>query len=231
MQVPLPGPHLDVEVRDPPRRDLEDRDARLEQVPVEDDTGVAPTLVRRQEVDDRVAAGLFLAVAREPHVDRQRALGGQKRRRLQQEVELPLVVGHAARVEPPVAHRRLERRALPALERLRRLDVEVPVGDHRRCAVRVLRRAELADHERLVSRLDDLGLAPGGADEVAHPLGGAHDVGRPLRVRADAGDAEKLGELLHPLCWRLRHGRRSLFLYATSLSFWQSASARSFFRH
>ena len=56
MQVALAGSHLHVEVRDPARRDLEDRDARLEQVPVEDDAGVSPTLVRREEVDDRVPA-------------------------------------------------------------------------------------------------------------------------------------------------------------------------------
>ena len=49
-----------------------------------------------------------------------------------------LVVGHAAGVEAAVAHGRRERRALPLLQRVRRLHVVVPVHQHRRLA----RRAE-----------------------------------------------------------------------------------------
>ena len=56
----------------------------------------------------------------------------------------------------------------------------------------------------------ELGLPAGGADEVAHPLAGAHDVAGVRGIGADARDAEELGELLHPVCRRLRHRRRSL---------------------
>ena len=174
---------------------------------------------------------LFLAVTREAHVDGQLPVGSKQRGRLEQDVELALVVGDAARVEPAVPHGRLERRALPALERRRRLDVEVPVGDHRRRVVGALRSAELPDHERVLLGRLKLGLTAGRADEVTHPLSRADDVAGVLRIGADARDAEELGELLHPLCGRLRHQRRSLGLYATSRSFWQSARARSFFRH
>ena len=117
VEIALAGSHPHVEVGDAARRDLEHRNAGLEQVPVEDHAGVSPTLVRLQEVDDRVASGLLLAVAGEPDVHGQRALRRQQRRRLQQEVELALVVGDASGVEPAVAHGRLERRRLPGLER------------------------------------------------------------------------------------------------------------------
>ena len=232
VEVPLACSDTNLEERDASRRDLEDRDARREHVPVEDDACVSPTLVRREEVDDRVAAGLLLAVAGEAHVHRQRAVGGKKRGRFEEDVELALVVGDAARIEPAVPHRRLERRALPGLERRRGLDVEVAVGDDRRRLVGALGRADLADHERLISgRLSNSASPPAPRMKSLHPFGSAHDVVAMLGIGTDTRDAEELGELLHPLCGRLRHERRSLGLYATSRSFWQSARARSFFRH
>ena len=78
VQVALAGSHSHVEVRDPTRRDLEDGGAGPQHVPVENHAGVSPTLVVRQEVDDRLAAALLLAVAGEPHVDRERALGREE---------------------------------------------------------------------------------------------------------------------------------------------------------
>ena len=60
--------------------------------------------------------------------------------------------------------------------------------------------------ERMLLGLDDLRLAAGRADEVAHPLGRAHDLARPLGIGADTRDAEELEELLHPFLLRLRHG-------------------------
>ena len=183
MQVALAGPDLHAEVRDAACGDLEDRNPRLEHVPVEDDAGVSPTLVRHEVVDDRVAAALLFAVAREAHVHRQRALGGEQRRCLQEQVQLALVVGDPARVEPSVAHRRLERRRVPAFERRGWLDVEVTVGDDGRRVVRILRGADLPDHEGMLLRRLELSLTASRADEVAHPLGGANDVGRRARDR------------------------------------------------
>ncbi len=92
----------------------------------------APRSSLLEEVDDRVAADLFLAVAREAQVDRQPAFGREQLRALEQRPELALVVRDAARVQPLAAHGRLERLALPELERRRRLHVEVAVDEDRR---------------------------------------------------------------------------------------------------
>ena len=56
----------------------------------------AATVVGGEKVEDRVSAGLLLAVADEAHVDGQLARGGQLARRGEQQVQLPLVVGDAA---------------------------------------------------------------------------------------------------------------------------------------
>ena len=138
VQIALAGSHSHVEERDAARRDLEDRNAGLEHVPIEDHASVSSSLVGLQEVDDRMAAALLLAVTGEPHVHGQRALGCEERRGLEQEVELALVVGDAARIEPAVPDRRLERRALPSVERIRRLNVEVTVRDDGRRGVGIL---------------------------------------------------------------------------------------------
>ena len=169
MEVALARLDPDMEVADSARRDVERRLPAPRHVGVEDHGGVGPALVLADPVDDRVAADLLLAVARDADVDRQRALGGEQRRRLQQQVELALVVGDAACVEPLVPDRRLERRALPQLERRRRLDVEVAVDEHCRRGVGVGRRAQLADRERPLAVVDELALAAGAAHEIAQP--------------------------------------------------------------
>ncbi len=59
-------------------------------------------------------------------------------------------------------------------------------------------------------RRHELGLAAGRADEIAHPFAGADDVGGVRRVRAHAGDAEELGQLVEPGLRRLLGHRGSL---------------------
>src|SRR6185503_12893678 len=122
-------------------------------------------------------------------------------RRGEQHVQLALVVDRAARVQVLVPDLRLERVRLPELERVRRLHVEVAVAEDGRRALRARRRADLADRERLAVPVDDLAFTARGADEVPHPLAGTHDVRRMLRVGADRGDAEELGELVEPRVW------------------------------
>ena len=117
----------------------------------------------------------------------------------EQHVELALVVDGAAAVQIVAADLRLERVALPQLERVGRLHVEVPVADHRRRALRSARRAQLADRERLAVPVDHLALAARLADQRAHPLRRPLDVGGVRGVRADRGDAEELRELVEPV--------------------------------
>ena len=103
VQVALARPHLDVERRSRPRVASSNVGHVAAQHPaVEDDARVGAALVLRDPVDDRVAADLLLAVAREAEVDRQRVRLDEPLRRLEQDAELALVVGDAARVRPLV---------------------------------------------------------------------------------------------------------------------------------
>ena len=92
VQVALAGAQLEVEVDEPARRDVERRQPALDHARVEDDGRVGAALVGLEELDDRVAAGLLLAVAAEADVDRQLAGRGELARGGEQHVELALVV-------------------------------------------------------------------------------------------------------------------------------------------
>ena len=199
VQILVAGAKRDVEVRHAARREIEGGDIAPDHPAVEDDRRVRAALVRLEELDDRVAAGLLFAVAAEAHVDRQLAGLRELARGGEQHVQLALVVDGAAAVEVAVADLGLERRRVPQLERVGRLHVEVAVAEDGRRAVGVRRRADLADRERLPVPVDDLALAARGADEVAHPLARANDVGLVRGVGADRRDAEKLRQLVEPL--------------------------------
>src|SRR5213078_814754 len=112
--------------------------------------------------------------------------------------ELTLVVRDAARVDPLVADRRLERLALPQLERRRRLHVEVAVDEDRRRVAVVGRRRNVADDERLRIGLLQLRLTPRAPNEVANPLPRVAHVTRVLRIRADARNPQELRKLVEP---------------------------------
>jgi hypothetical protein len=73
----------------------------------------------------------------------------------------------------------------------------VAVDEHRRRFAPV-GGADLSHHEWECLRLDQLGVAPGVADEIAHPLGRAAYIVLALRVSADALDPKQLGKLLQP---------------------------------
>ena len=73
MEVALSRPDSDVEIDHPARRYMENRRARPEHRGVEDHRRIGSTLVRSDELDDLVAAGLLLPVAHEADVDGQLA--------------------------------------------------------------------------------------------------------------------------------------------------------------
>src|SRR5262249_62231053 len=110
-----------MEVDDSADADVERRDVTGGHIAVEDQASVGESLVLREKFDDRVAAGLLLAVAGDPHVYREGALGGEVHGSLEQEVQLPLVIRNPPGAEPLPAHGRLERRALPQAARGPRL--------------------------------------------------------------------------------------------------------------
>src|SRR5205814_10137427 len=173
------------------------------------DRRVRAGVVGGEVVDDRVAADLLLAVAGEAQVDRERVRLDELLRRLEQDEDLALVVGDAARVRPAVPHRQLERLALPEVERRGRLHVEVAVAEDRGRPLGVAGRRDLAQRELLLAERGQLGGAPDPADELADPLPGALHVLAVRRVGTHARNRDELTELVAP---GLVHGAR---LYAS----------------
>ncbi|CAB4347323.1 unannotated protein [freshwater metagenome] len=114
-----------------------DRDRRRIRVlhcTVEDDRAVGAALVGLDPSRDRLAASFLFALDHYAHVDRQLAALEKLAGRKQQRVEVSFVVGGATCVEPAAANLRLERRAIPRIERAGTLNVVVAVDDHRRRA-------------------------------------------------------------------------------------------------
>src|SRR5438552_12691868 len=145
-----------------------------------------------------MAAGLLLAVAADPQVDRKGVARLQFLSGLELHVELPLVICDPPPVDASVPDSRLERIGFPEVERRRRLDVEVSVADDGRALAVPGRRRDLAERQRMSAPVAKLGLAAVAAHEVADPLAGPHDLQRPFGVRADARDADELRELVEP---------------------------------
>ena len=123
-----PGADEEIERRQAAGRDRDRRQVAVLHPAVEDHARVGAALVLPEELDDRLAADLLLAVRDDAQVDRQGALGREQARRVSEHPELALVVGGAPRVEPLAADGRLERVRLPEIERRRRLHVEVRVA-------------------------------------------------------------------------------------------------------
>ncbi len=154
--------HVDLEVREPAQRREDGRQARREHRRIGDDDRVAlePLGVRLDERREMVAPDLFFALGQNDDVDRQAATHDEVRlERLDVREQLPFVVDRSAREDLAVAHRRLERRRRPELERLGRLHVVMPVHEHRRLAWP--RATPLGQHDGMAGRRHHLGREPG----------------------------------------------------------------------
>ncbi len=195
-----------MEVAEPAHGDVEGGNAALDHPAVEHDGGVRATLVGGDPVDDRVAADLLFAVAGESDVDGELARCGETLGGLQQHVQLPLVVGDAAGVEPAVALHELERRRLPLIERVGGLHVEVPVAEDGRGALGARRGLHLADHERPLAPRHHVGLAAHRTHPGRHPLRRFRDVALVCGVGADGGDRDQLRELRQELVELISQG-------------------------
>ncbi len=207
VHVRRPRADMEVEVEHPADRHGECGLPSTDHPAVEDQSGIRTTGVGSDPFDDRVAPDLLLAVEGEADVDRQLAGGCELPDGLDEHEEVPLVVGDAARVEPAVSLRQLERRGLPELERVRRLDVEVRVAEDRRSSLGALRRGELADDERPRAPGYELGRPTAVSDARGDPLRGSGDVCGVRRIGAHGGDGDQLGERVAELVGRRRHGR------------------------
>ena len=106
----------------------------------------------------------------------------------------PLSSDDAAADEPAVADERLERRVLPQVERVDRLDVVVAVDDDRRRARRLV---DPAVDDRMQVGRDDLDLGRAEAAQASgDPLGGRDHVAGVLVERGHARDARELEQRL-----------------------------------
>ena len=115
---------------------------------------------------------------------------------------LAFVVGRAAGIDVAVAHGRLERRADPLVERLRRLHVVVAVDQRDRLA---RHRRRLGVHERMTGRLDQLRRQAKLLELRGHPLGRPARFAALARIGADAGNPQQLGQIVFK---RLRDATR-----------------------
>src|SRR5213596_2813348 len=198
MEVTLSGAHLEAERDHAARARADRRHTPPLHRGVENDAGVGAALVAPDELNDTATADLLLTVARDADVHGQPAVGGEQLRALEKRPELALVVCDAARVQPTVADGRLERLAVPQLERSRRLHVEVPVDEDRRRRAVSGRSANLAERERLRIGLEELRVAARSSDEVPYPCRRVPHVRILHGVRTDARNPQKLKKLVEP---------------------------------
>ena len=199
-----------MEIEHPANRDRERRQPSTNHRAVEDESRVGRAVVLLDPLHDRVAADLLLAVERETHVHRELAGCGELRGRLDEDQEVDLVVGDAARVQTSVARRELEGRRLPELERVGRLYVEVRVAEDRGRLFGSVGRAHLADHERTAhAPRDDLRGATSVTDPGGNPRRGRLHVRRVRRVGAHGRDGDQLGKRVAERVGGRRHARES----------------------
>ena len=189
------GPHLDRRLREAARADGDGGRPLVGHQRVEHDRAVHAELGFAQPLQDRGAADLLLPLDEEAHVHGQLARAGELAGHVQQRQVVALVVGRPARVQPPVADGRLERRRGPRLERARVLHVVVAVGQHRRRARAAC--AQLAECQR-VAAVDDqpLHAATRRLDPLADPVAGARERRAVGVARGHRGDAQPVDELV-----------------------------------
>ncbi len=151
--------------------------------------------MRFNEVREMLAAHLLLTFRQHDHVNRQRAASGEMGfKRLDVQVELPLVVHGASGVHAPITYLRLERRRSPQLERLRWLHVVMPIDEHRRRVSAGV--APFAKYHRVACRGHHLRLETDGPHCICQPRGGTCGIRIVLAACTDTRDTEKIEQLL-----------------------------------
>src|SRR5690606_35833659 len=106
---------------------------------------------------------------------------------------LTLVIGRASRVKRISDDRRLERRVIPEIERIYRLNVVVTVDEDGRGFRAGV--APLTVDDGMTPRWIDGNLLQADAPHVlGQPLGGALHIAPMFGKRTDAGDSKKLDE-------------------------------------
>ena len=187
MKVALRAPGSQFERRDAAHPERDGRQAGIvdRSIGSDNEVGLQPVAVLAHEIGNVGAADFLLALQQENDVARQFAMHREMRLDGQDLGEvLALVVADAARIDPAIADRGLEGRADPGVQRVRWLNVIMPVEQHRGRAGLLLPPCE---HHRVVHGRHGLRFQPQiaqHADEERGHLGNA-DV-----LRADAGMAD-----------------------------------------
>ena len=197
MQVATRTVHEHFEVGDAPESGADRRDIDSQHSSVAYDHRITCQPIGRgsQERLQVDASDFFLTFEAQLHVHRhpETALDSGLER-LDVHQDLALVVVRAACVDAAVLVRRLERRRVPELLRVYRLNVVVSIDQHgRRVGIHDL----VCHHERISFRRDDLDVVhPRLADDIGQPLGAAAHVGGVSLLGAHAGNAKEIDELL-----------------------------------
>ncbi len=198
VQVGRGTAHGNLPADEPAQRRRQRRNALGEYRRVRHDDHVArqPLLFAREKWLEVRGADFFFAFDHDFDVDGQLAVDAQVRLdRGDVHQALALVVDRAATVQLAVAHRRVERRRRPQLERVDRLHVVMAVDQHRRragCA------EPLAVCHGVPGGLEHLGGEPRSLHAGHRVFGGGPHVGGVIRLRGDRLDGDpgfQLGEI------------------------------------
>ena len=198
VQVALAGAHLDVEVEDAAQPRCRTPARRARRIPPSRTSATsAPRSSSLDPIDDRVPADLLLAVAREAHVDGQLARGGEQLGRLEEHEQVRLVVGDARARRASRRARRARTAALPELERVGRLHVEVRVDEHVGASLGTARgRAPRRSRAGRPLPVDDLGRCRRPPGSRSAPTRRPRATSARVRgIGADRRDRDQLGEL------------------------------------
>ena len=192
MQVMVGALHMNLAVDNSAKTHAQGGQARREHLGVADHGRVAlqASGIGLDERLDDIAADLLLAFDHELHVDRELAVLAQEPLdRLDQNDDLSLIVGGAARVNVVAANFRFERSGFPFIQWVRRLHVIVAVAEHRRLASCL---QPLGIHQRIPVAFDKLRVRDAGLDYgVTDPFRRATDIRGVVGVRADAGNTQE----------------------------------------
>jgi hypothetical protein len=202
VEIPAGGAQAHVEGHEPPHPGRDRRHGGRPHAGVGDDHHVAGQpfplgIEQRLEVG---APDLLLSLHQDFHVDRHRSGPGSAEEapdRLEVAEHLALVVAGSPAEHAAGPHGGLERRRVPLVERIDRLDVVMAVDQGREGAVGV---EPVAVHGGLAGGGQDLDvLESGGGHPLGAPLGRGGDVAVVDGLRADGRDPHPAGQRLEHL--------------------------------
>src|SRR3989449_527613 len=192
VEIRLGGAHRDFGVTQAAQRRVDGGPLRGDVGHIGDEHDVRARALRLapQQLEQHAAAVLLFALDQETEVDRR---SSRRLDRLEEAEHLPFVVRRPPGEQLGVAHRGLEGRRGPLVERVGRLDVVMAVQQQRRCPGYV--RSD-APHDRMSAAREELYLAAAQPPQFAgDPLRRGATIGVVRREGRDRRDAEEIRQL------------------------------------